>query len=155
MYISKYQHLSCLGAKFCASSCIMHCVVQVVSEFSYHEINSVHILGQQCQGCPISRLCHQSPLACDMNPLQKNQRHQLAGLHNFWARNFTKCGPLTKTRHIPHFIKSEMRPEIDVQLCNNVTTEVIGCLVPELWSEMHCGRGLQLFEKKQCFMLLQ
>ena len=27
--------------------------------------------------------------------------------------------------------------------------EVIGCLVPELRSEKHCGRGTQLFEKTQ------
>ena len=30
--------------------------------------------------------------------------------------------------------------------------EAIGCLVPELWSEKHRGRGTQLFEKTQCFL---
>ena len=29
--------------------------------------------------------------------------------------------------------------------------EVIGCLVPELQSEMRGGCGMQLFEKTQCF----
>ena len=29
--------------------------------------------------------------------------------------------------------------------------EAIGCLVPELWSEKHRGRGMQLFQKMQCF----
>ena len=29
--------------------------------------------------------------------------------------------------------------------------EAISCLVPELWSKKHCGRGMQLFEKTQCF----
>ena len=29
--------------------------------------------------------------------------------------------------------------------------EAIGCLVPELRSEKHCGHGMQLFEKMQCF----
>ena len=29
--------------------------------------------------------------------------------------------------------------------------EAIGCFVPELRSEKHCGRGTQLFEKTQCF----
>ena len=29
--------------------------------------------------------------------------------------------------------------------------EAIGCLVPELWSEKHRGRGTQLFKKTQCF----
>ena len=29
--------------------------------------------------------------------------------------------------------------------------EAIGCLVPELQSEMHSESGMQLFEKAQCF----
>ena len=29
--------------------------------------------------------------------------------------------------------------------------EAIGCLVPELWSEIRSGCGTQLFEKMQCF----
>ena len=31
--------------------------------------------------------------------------------------------------------------------------EVIGCLVPELQSEMHSGCGMQLFEKTQHFYI--
>ena len=31
--------------------------------------------------------------------------------------------------------------------------EAIGCLVPELQSEKHRGRGMQLFEKMQCFCI--
>ena len=32
--------------------------------------------------------------------------------------------------------------------------EAIGCLVPELWSETHRGRGTQVFEKTQCFYVV-
>ena len=42
-------------------------------------------------------------------------------------------------------------------MCNYAAAkkmEVIGCLVPELQSEKYRGRGMQLFEKTQCFMLL-
>ena len=32
--------------------------------------------------------------------------------------------------------------------------EAIGCLVPELQSEMHRGCGTQVFEKTQCFYIV-
>ena len=32
--------------------------------------------------------------------------------------------------------------------------EVIGYLVPELWSETHHGCGMQVFEKTQCFYIV-
>ena len=32
--------------------------------------------------------------------------------------------------------------------------EAIGCLVPELWSETHRRRGMQVFEKTQCFYVV-
>ena len=43
------------------------------------------------------------------------------------------CDPLSKTWHIPDFMKIEIRPEIDISMfsCAAVKKmEVIGCLVP-------------------------
>ena len=33
------------------------------------------------------------------------------------------------------------------------TMEAIGCSVPELWSELHCECGTQLFDKAQYFIV--
>ena len=32
--------------------------------------------------------------------------------------------------------------------------EAIGCLAPELWSEMHCRRGTQFYKIAQCFYVV-
>ena len=59
-----------------------------------------------------------------------------------------------KTQRIAHFMKIEIRPEIGIPMCNCAAgkkMKVIGCLVPELQSEMRSGCGTQLFEKTQCF----
>ena len=64
------------------------------------------------------------------------------------------CDPL---REIPHFMKIKIRPEIGIWMCNCEAvkkTQVIGCLVPELWSEMPCGRGKQLFKETQCLYVV-
>ena len=51
-------------------------------------------------------------------------------------------------------MKIEIRPEIGIPMCNCAAEkkmEAIGCLVPELQSEMRSGCGTQRFEKMQCF----
>ena len=53
-------------------------------------------------------------------------------------------------------MKIGIRPEIgiNVQLCSSEKMAAIGCLVPELWSEMHRGCETQAFEKTQCFYIV-
>ena len=62
-----------------------------------------------------------------------------------------------KTRHIPHFMRIELRLEIGISMFNCSPAkkiEAIGCLVPKLWSGAHCRRGTQVFEKTQCFYVV-
>ena len=65
------------------------------------------------------------------------------------------CDPLSKTWHIPDFMKIEIRPEIDISMfsCAAVKKmEVIGCLVPKLRRKTHRGRRMQVFEKNTIFL---
>ena len=50
-------------------------------------------------------------------------------------------------------MKIEIRPEIGISMfmCSSEKMEAISCLVPELRSETHRRRGMQVFKKTQCF----
>ena len=39
-------------------------------------------------------------------------------------------------------------------MCGSNKMEVISFLISELWSEMHCKCGMQLYEKRQCFYVV-
>ena len=67
---------------------------------------------------------------------------------------YHRCNLLSKNLAHPTFYENQDKTGnwyIDVQLCGYEKMEAIGCLVPELRSERHHRRGMQLFEKTQCF----
>ena len=53
-------------------------------------------------------------------------------------------------------MKIEIRLGISISMCNCTAVKYgsDSCLVPELRSEMHCGRRMQHFEKTQCFYVV-
>ena len=67
-----------------------------------------------------------------------------------WTILYVTCW--AKTRHIPHFIKIEIRPEISMLMFNCAAVmEAIGCLVPELWSETHRGHKTMMMNFDQSY----
>ena len=71
--------------------------------------------------------------------------------------NNDNCDPLSENPAHPAFYENRDKTGnrcIDVQLSSIEKKETIGCLVPELRSETHRGRGTQVFEKTQCFYVV-
>ena len=70
-----------------------------------------------------------------------------------------KCDPLSENLAHLAFKKNQDKTRnwyIEVQLSGSEKMEVIGCLVPELWSEKHRGCGMQNFSRKHnVFILLR
>ena len=68
------------------------------------------------------------------------------------------CDPLSKIPTHPAFYENRDKSGswyIDVQLCSSEKIEVIGCLVPELWSEMRSGCKTQVFSSRENAMFLR
>ena len=68
------------------------------------------------------------------------------------------CDPLSENPAHPAFYENRDKTGnrcIDVQLSSIEKMETIGCLVPELRSETHRGRGTQVARKRNVFTLLR
>ena len=68
------------------------------------------------------------------------------------------CDPLSENPAHPAFYENRDKTGnrcIDVQLSSIEKMETIGCLVPELRSETHRGRGTQVSRKRNVFTLLR
>ena len=131
-------------------SCVK-CRRSTLSTLQLGQVSHKQLLPRRKTGCSVV-------LALKVvGPTQLKTIYNVSKPHAINLETFGICDPLSENPAHPAFYENRDKTGnrcIDVQLSIIEKMETIGCLVPELRSETHRGRGTQVCEKMQCFYVV-